>query len=113
MAGGKRKRSPEIRFVVSAEEYQFIRAQCSASGSGSINTYARAVLLKKPVVIKIRNQSAEDLLEAMIAVKKELEALREGFAAAPGHSLEILCTRMEAIRLLMQQYYERCTQPST
>ena len=50
------------------------RAQCN-----SLSEYARDVLLKEPVRIKIRNQSADDFLEEMILLKKELNALGNNF----------------------------------
>ena len=50
------------------------KAQCN-----SLSEYARDVLLGDPVTIKYRNGSADDFLEEMILLKKELNAIGNNF----------------------------------
>ena len=50
------------------------KAQCN-----SLSEYARDVLLDKPVKIKYRNQSADEFLEEMILLKRELSAIGNNF----------------------------------
>ncbi len=50
--------------------------------AGSLSEYARDVLLGEPVIIKYRNQSADDFLEEMILLKKELNAIGNNFNQA-------------------------------
>ncbi|MGI8583446.1 MAG: plasmid mobilization protein [Chitinophagaceae bacterium] len=50
--------------------------------SCSLSEYARNVLLKEPVNILFRNQSADDFLEEMIQLKKELNAIGNNFNQA-------------------------------
>jgi hypothetical protein len=44
-----------------------------------LSDYIRRVLLKKPVVVKYRNQSADEFLSEMILLKKELNAIGNNF----------------------------------
>jgi hypothetical protein len=62
----------------------FSRAQCN-----SLSEYARDVLLEEPIRIKYRNQSADEFLEEMILLKKELNALGNNFNQAV-HKLHTL-----------------------
>ncbi len=47
--------------------------------SSSLSEYARDVLLKEPVNIIYRNQSADDFLAEMILLKNELNAIGKNF----------------------------------
>ena len=51
----------------------------SRTTSGSLSEYARDVLLKEPVNVIYRNQSADDFLSEMILLKKELNAIGNNF----------------------------------
>ena len=51
----------------------------SRTTSGSLSEYARDVLLKEPVNIIYRNQSADEFLAEMIQLKKELNAIGNNF----------------------------------
>jgi hypothetical protein len=44
-----------------------------------LSEYARSILLKKPVYILYRNQSADDFLTEMIQLKRELNAIGNNF----------------------------------
>jgi hypothetical protein len=113
--------------VVNNEEYETIHDLFAASTCRTFNEYARLVLLKKPIVIKIRNQSAEELLQVMVTVKNELERTANHFALAvkklqsqadiaeigawcanPEHRPERLFEQVESIRCLMNEYYQLC-----
>lgn len=56
---------------------------------GSLSEYARDVLLKEPVNILYRNQSADELMEEMIQLKKEFNAIGNNFNQAV-HKLHTL-----------------------
>ena len=60
------------------------KAQCN-----SLSEYARDVLLKEPVTIKYRNQTADEFLAEMILLKKELNAIGNNFNQAV-HKLHTL-----------------------
>jgi len=55
----------------------------------SISNYVRKVALKKPVIVKYRNQSADDFVKEMIQLKKELNAIGNNFNQTV-HKLHIL-----------------------
>ena len=57
--------------------------------SGSLSEYARDVLLREPVNVIYRNQSADDFLAEMILLKKELNAIGNNFNQAV-HKLHTL-----------------------
>ncbi|HEX4375186.1 MAG TPA: plasmid mobilization relaxosome protein MobC [Puia sp.] len=44
-----------------------------------LSDYIRRMVLKKPVVVKYRNQSADEFLSEMILLKKELNAIGNNF----------------------------------
>lgn len=48
----------------------------------SLSEYGRSVLLKEPVVVRFRNGSADDFLEEMVGLKKELNAIGNNFNQA-------------------------------
>lgn len=54
-----------------------------------LSEYARNVLLQKPVQVKVRNQSADEILSALLKIKKELNAIGNNFNQAV-HKLHTL-----------------------
>ncbi len=64
-----------ISFRVKPKEYDTIHGHYSKTTCRKLSEYARNVLLQKPVVIKFRNQSADDFLAEMILLKNELTAI--------------------------------------
>lgn len=54
-----------------------------------LSEYIRNVLLQKPVTIKYRNKSLDEILSAFIKMKKELNAVGNNFNQAV-HKLHIL-----------------------
>ncbi len=71
-----------ISFRVKPEEYAQIHNHFSISACRKLSDYARKVLLKKPVIIKHRNQSADEFLSAMIPLKNDLNAVGNNFNQA-------------------------------
>jgi len=91
-----------------------------------ISNYLRKVSLQKPVIVKYRNQSADDFLRDMLQLKKELNAIGNNFnqAVKKLHILDkipefrswlhsnlslqqSLVTKIEEIKLRMNQLYEQ------
>jgi len=71
-----------ISFRVKPQEYEQIIRNFSSTTCRKLSEYARKVLLNKPVVIKYRNQSADEFLSAMIPLKNELNAIGNNFNQA-------------------------------
>ena len=68
-----------ISFRVKPVEYEKIHGLFSKSTHRKLSEYARNVLLQKPVTIKIRNESADQFLNEMIGLKKELNAIGNNY----------------------------------
>ena len=71
-----------ISFRVKPEEYDKIHKLFQQTSCRKLSEYARKVLLKKPVVFKYRNQSADSFLAEMILLKNELSAIGNNFNQA-------------------------------
>jgi hypothetical protein len=56
-------------------ELKEIYRQCEKSSCRSLTEYTKKVLTKKPVIGKNRNESHDNLLQAMIAIKNRLDDL--------------------------------------
>lgn len=68
-----------ISFRVKPAEYQKIQSLFSKTTHRKLSEYARNVLLQKPVTIKVRNESADQYLDEMIGLKKELNAIGHNY----------------------------------
>ncbi len=75
----KQKSKSWISFRVKPKEYDTIHGHFSKTTCRKLSEYARNVLLQKPVVIKFRNQSADDFLAEMILLKNELNAIGHNY----------------------------------
>lgn len=94
-----------------------------------LSSYIRKVSLKEPVVVKYRNASADDFLECILQLKKELNAIGNNFnqAVKKLHVLDkihefrfwiethkdlqqSLVSKTEEIRVLMYQLSEQWSQ---
>ena len=74
---------------MSDEEEKKLYQLYEKASCNSISEYTRNVLLKQPVYILYRNQSADDFLLEMIELKKELNAIGNNFNQVV-HKLHIL-----------------------
>ncbi len=118
-----------ISFRVKPQEYEQIHKYFSATTSRKLSEYARKVLLNKPVVIKYRNQSADEFLSAMIPLKNELNSIGKNFnqAVKKLHTLnqisefkiwlinyeiekQMLLKKVDEIKTKMYQLYEKWSQ---
>jgi hypothetical protein len=71
-----------ISFRVKPKEYDVIQAHFQNTTCRKLSEYARKILLNKPVIVKYRNQSADDFLRDMIKLKNELNAIGNNFNQA-------------------------------
>jgi MobC-like protein len=74
---------------LSEEEEKKLHKLYSKTTSRGLSEYARDVLLKEPVFVLYRNQSADHFLSEMIELKKELNAIGNNFNQAV-HKLHTL-----------------------
>jgi hypothetical protein len=72
----------------------------------SLSEYGRTVLLKEPVIVLHRNASADDFLEEMVGLKKELNAIGNNFNQTV-HRLHTLDKTTEVKLLLLMSESQR------
>src|SRR5580698_3130829 len=65
-------RSLRINIRVNEEEMTIIEGLAKSSTYGYLARYARNLLLNKPQTFKTRDQSLDELLHAIISLKKEI-----------------------------------------
>lgn len=85
----KQARSKWLTIRLDEAEEKKINRFYSRTTSSSLSEYARDVLLKEPVTILYRNQSADEFLSEMILLKNELNAIGQNFNQA-AHKLHTL-----------------------
>ena len=62
---------------LSSEELEEVYQLSKDSTCRSLTEYVKKVLTKKPVMMKVRNESQDDLLGAMVGIKNRLDQLAE------------------------------------
>ena len=82
MSEQKQKTKSWISFRVKPKEYAAIHGHFSKTTCRKLSEYARNVLLQKPVIVRHRNQSADDFLAEMILLKTELNAIGNNYNQA-------------------------------
>lgn len=82
MKGIKQIRSGWLTIRLNEDEEKKLSKLYSKTTSNSLSEYARDVLLKEPVNVLYRNQSADEFLAEMILLKKELNAIGNNFNQA-------------------------------
>ena len=89
MKESKIRRNKWLNIRVNEKEYNKIYDEYKKTTCQSISEFTRNILLKKPVIIKYRNESADELLAQMITIKNELNAIGNNYNQAV-HRLHIL-----------------------
>jgi len=125
----KKIRSGWLTIRLNEDEENKLNKLYSRTTSNSLSEYARDVLLKEPVNIFYRNQSADEFLAEMIQLKKELNAIGNNFnqvvrklhtldhfqeikswAIVNEESKKIFMKKVEEIKEKMNQIYEQWSQ---
>ena len=89
MKGKKQVRKGWLTVRLNEDEEKKLNKFFSRTTSGNLSEYARDVLLREPVNVIYRNQSADEFLTEMILLKKELNAIGNNFNQAV-HKLHTL-----------------------
>lgn len=129
MTVSKMKRNKWFKLRVTQDELSKIKSLSKLATTRGVSEYARNLLLQKPVIVKYRNGSADDILAEMIRLKNELNAIGNNYNQAV-HKLHTLdripeirswlvqnkiieqsfMKKTEEIRLRMIQIYEQWSQ---
>ncbi|HLI93195.1 MAG TPA: hypothetical protein VKU83_06285 [Puia sp.] len=101
------KRFLSVRLT--SEELEEVYQHSKNSSCRTLTEYVRKVLTKKPVVIKVRNESQDGLLSAMAGIKDRLDQLAD---RAQGRNEAEMLREIAEIRTLAKETYERyCGSP--
>lgn len=123
----KYNRKFTIRFT--QREFEQIQAKFRNTTCQKLSDYLRIMILSKPLKVTYRNQSADEFLASMIALKNELSAIGNNFNQAVKHlyslhspdeiktwlllnesTKEAFMNKVDEIKLRMQQLYELWSQ---
>jgi predicted CopG family antitoxin len=105
----EKKKSPRKRFTVTIndEVYPKILELYAVSACRSLSEYVRKVLLQKPVFIKYRSQTADDALQVMIELKKDLANGLNLLSKDDELLKQLLETKFEEICLYMSKIHDQ------
>src|SRR5579863_2527190 len=102
--------TPPKRFLsvrLTSEELEEVKQHSQSSACRSLTEYVKKLLTKKPVTVKVRNQSQDELLLAMIGIKNRLDQLA-------GQAEQMGCPQLHReiaeIKLLTRQIGEKWLQ---
>ena len=79
MSAEKINRSRLLQVRLTAKELEKIHTKFSKSTCRKLSDYIRKVLLDKPITVNQRNQSLDDFMAEMIALRNELNAIGNNF----------------------------------
>ena len=78
-----------IKIRMNQKEMDLVKKNQRRTTERSLSEYVRCVSMQEPVIVKYRNQSADDFLNEMIGLKKELNFIGNNFNQAV-HKLHML-----------------------
>ncbi|MBB1287060.1 plasmid mobilization relaxosome protein MobC [Flavisolibacter sp. BT320] len=104
----KQVRNKWLHIRLNETEYRTISSYHQKTTCKELSNYARSVLLRKPVTINHRNQSADEILTEMIRLKNELSAIGNNFNQAV-HKLHTLDTTPEVKLWVLMSESQRAT----
>ncbi len=92
MKSHKQKRMIWVNTRFSSTEFETLQQHFKTSTHKDLACYVREVVLKKPVNVNFRNQSVDDFVTDMTAMRRELNAIGNNFNQAVHrlHSLQQL-----------------------
>lgn len=100
MAEPAKKRFISIRLTEA--EFQKVQKLIKSSACHNLTEYVKKVLLNKPVVIKVRDQTKDDILECLINIKNKLALIEDQAAEKSGPQLP---AEIKEARLILFKIY--------
>lgn len=70
----KNNREKWLHVRLTDQEFNFIQEQFSRTTERKISTYIRTHIMRKPMIGKVRNQSADELITVLGTLRMELKA---------------------------------------
>lgn len=74
-----KNRTRWLHLRLAVDEYELIQKRYRKSTCPKLSDYARKNLLQKPVVMKYRNESLDELMTELILLRKDLNAIGNNF----------------------------------
>ncbi len=96
------KRFLSVRLT--SEELEEVYQLSKTSTCRSLTEYVKKVLTKKPVTVKVRNQSQDDLLGAIAGIKNRLDQLAEH---AQDKNSEAILREITEVRMLIRESFDK------
>lgn len=116
-----------IRFT--PDEFALVERKFKSTTCRKLSDYMRTMVMSKPLKVTYRNQSADEFLAGMIALKNELNAIGNNFNQAVKHlyslnefqeirtwlllnesTKQAFMNKVDEIKIRMQQLYELWSQ---
>ena len=91
---------------LSPDEYQEVYQHLQQSTCRSLTEYVKKVLTNKPVTVKVRDQSRDELLHELTLVKSRLETLVDKL---PATGSEQLAKEVSEIKMSIREIAEKCS----
>ena len=82
MKKGMKVRSRFVKTRMNDIEYEQLEKLWKETTERHLSNYRRKVILQKPVVVRYRNESADDFLSSMLQLKKDLNGVSNNFNQA-------------------------------
>lgn len=77
-----KNRTRWLHLRLTSAEYEILQKQFGKSTCRKLSDYARKNLLQKPVVLKYRNESLDELMIELILLRKDLNGIGNNFNQA-------------------------------
>jgi hypothetical protein len=77
-----KNRTRWLHLRLTSAEYEILQKQFGKSTCRKLSEYARKNLLQKPVVLKYRNESLDELMSELILLRKDLNGIGNNFNQA-------------------------------
>ena len=103
MPDEKNNRTKIITLRLAPAEYEQLKNKCKNTTCRKLSEYIRKVLLTGKVIVLTRNQSLDDFMAEMIALRNELAALGNNYNQAV-HKLHILNNLSEFRDWILKHY---------
>ena len=112
MKESKPSRSHWLHIRLTEDEKQFLQVQTKSTTCRNTSDYARLVLLRKPVIYRVRNQSQDELLTEITQLRNELKAIGTNLNQMTRklHSLSVVADLRQWL-LLFQTDKQRLLEP--
>ena len=102
--------NPSTRFVsirLSPDEFKDVYRYLQESTCRSLTEYAKKLLTNKPVIVKVRDQSREDVLQQLTLIKTRLDNLLDNVESEKQNGLQ---GDIDEIKSAIRQIAEKCSQ---